>query len=190
MTYITDNYRFVELASIALFSIIIGISANVSAYEEKQVRTINKRVWSIINGKLKLDKSAYTVSRVRKIIPKVKLIKPTPPNGKDRLPATNLKRMSLSRADYFRINDQNEKQNFSTGARGSSKSFLENHNTVRDFCNNNSVSSFCNHKPKNKYFGLTAKKRASKENPEERNILYKNKESNKLIENLLKQSNN
>ncbi|MGY8697488.1 MAG: hypothetical protein ACKVIP_02320 [bacterium] len=190
MIYITDNYRFAKLASIALLTLIISSSADVSAYEEKQVRTINKRVWSIIKGKVKLDKSAYTVSRVRKIIPKVELIEPTPPNGNDRLPAANLKSMSLSRADYFRINDQKEKPNFSTGAKGSSKAFLENHNAVRDFCNKNSVSPFCNHKPTNKYFGLTPKKQAFKENSEERNISYKNIESNKFIENLIKQSNN
>ena len=172
MTYITDNYRFAKIASIALLTLIISNSADVSAYEEKQVRTINNRVWSIINGKVKLDKSAYTVSRVRKIIPKVELIEPTPPNGNDRLPAANLKSMSLSRADYFRINEPN----FSTGAKGSSKAFLENHNAVRDFCNKYSVSPFCNHRPTNKYFGLTPKKKASEENSEERNISHKNKE--------------
>ena len=68
MTYITDNYCFAKLASIALFTIIISSSADVSAYEEKQVRTINKRVWSIINGKAKLDKSAYTVSQVKEYL--------------------------------------------------------------------------------------------------------------------------
>ena len=190
MTYITDNYCFAKLASIALFTIIISSSADVSAYEEKQVRTINKRVWSIIKGKVKLDKSAYTESRVRKIIPKVERIEPNPPNGKDRLPAANLKSMSLSREDYFRINDQKEKPNFSTGAKGSPKAFLENHNAVRDFCNNNSVSPFCSYKPTTKYFGLTPKKKASEENSEERNITHKTNESNKFIENLIKQSNN
>ena len=190
MTYITANYHFAKLASIAILTSIITSSTDVSAYEEKQVRTINKRVWSIIKGKVKLDKSAYTVSRVRKIIPKVKLIEPTPPNGNDRLNAANLKSMSLSLADYFKINDKKEKINFSTGAKGSSKAFLTNHNAVRDFCNKNSVSPFCNHKPTNKYFGLTPKKRASEENLEERNISHKKNESNEFIETLIKQSNN
>ena len=112
MTYITDNKRFAKLASIALLTLIISSSADVFAYEDKQVRTINKRVWSIINGKVKLDKSAYTVSRVRKIIPKVELIEPTPTNGNDRLPAANLISMSLSRDIYLRINDQKKKTNF------------------------------------------------------------------------------
>ena len=57
MSINTDNYRFVQLASLALLTLFISGSADVSAYEEKQVRKVNKRVWSIIKGKVVLDKS-------------------------------------------------------------------------------------------------------------------------------------
>lgn len=65
MSINTDNYRFVQLASLALLTLFISSSADVSAFEEQQVRKVNKRVWSIIKGKVVLDKSAYSVKRVR-----------------------------------------------------------------------------------------------------------------------------
>jgi hypothetical protein len=41
MSINTDNYRFVQLASLALLALFISSSADVSAYEEKQVRKVN-----------------------------------------------------------------------------------------------------------------------------------------------------
>ena len=57
MSIKTDNYRFVQLASLALLTLFFSSSADVSAYEEQQVRKVNKRVWSIIKGKVVLDLS-------------------------------------------------------------------------------------------------------------------------------------
>lgn len=193
MSFITDNYRFAKLASIALLTLIISSSTVVSAYEEKQVRTINKRVWSIIKGKVKLDKSAYTVERVRITTPKVELIEPPPPNEKERIPTDKLQSMTLSQIEYKKrkLSKKKERRTYSSSAKGSSKSFLETAQGVGKFCNTNPSSSFCAreaeaHTP---YFGATPKKNVRKINLGDKNIFYKNRESIEFVERLVKQSN-
>jgi hypothetical protein len=195
MSYITDNYRFQKLASISLLMLIISSSADVSAYEEKQIRTVNKRVWSIIKGKVKLDKSAYTVVRVNTTIPKVELIEPTPPNEKERIPPYKLYKMTHSLLDYKKKNliKKKERSAYSTGAKGSYKSFLKNSNEVKRFCNTNTTSSFCTleGEAKTPYFGSTTpKKQLRKTNMYGKNINDKNQASIELVEKLLKQSKN
>ena len=193
MSFITDNYRFAKLASIALLTLIISSSTVVSAYEEKQVRTINKRVWSIIKGKVKLDKSAYTVERVRITTPKVELIEPPPPNEKERIPTDKLQSMTLSQIEYKKrkLAKKKERRTYSSSAKGSAKSFLETSQGVGKFCNTNPSSSFCAREAEAKtpYFGNTPKRHVRKTNMGERNIIYKNRESIEFVERLVKQSN-
>ena len=193
MSFITDNYRFAKLASIALLTLIISSSTVVSAYEEKQVRTINKRVWSIIKGKVKLDKSAYTVERVRITTPKVELIEPPPPNEKERIPTDKLQSMTLSQLEYKKrkLSKKKERRTYSSSAKGSAKSFLETSQGVGKFCNTNPSSSFCAREAEAKtpYFGNTPKRHVRKTNMGERNIIYKNRESIEFVERLVKQSN-
>ena len=193
MSFITDNYRFAKLASIALLTLIISSSAVVSGNEEKQVRTINKRVWSIINGKVQLDKSAYTVERVRITTPKVELIEPPPPNEKERIPADKLHSMTLSQLEYKKrkLAKKKERRTYSSSAKGSAKSFLETSQGVGKFCNTNPSSSFCAREAEAKtpYFGNTPKRHVRKTNMGERNIIYKNRESIEFVERLVKQSN-
>jgi len=193
MSFITDNYRFAKLASIALLTLIISSSTVVSAYEEKQVRTINKRVWSIIKGKVKLDKSAYTVERVRITTPKVELIEPPPPNEKERIPTDKLQSMTLSQIEYKKrkLSKKKERRTYSSSAKGSAKSFLETSQGVGKFCNTNPSSSFCAREAEAKtpYFGATPKKNVRKINLGDKNIFYKNRESIEFVERLVKQSN-
>ena len=193
MSFITDNYRFAKLATIALLTLIISSSTVVSAYEEKQVRTINKRVWSIIKGKVKLDKSAYTVERVRITTPKVELIEPPPPNEKERIPTDKLQSMTLSQLEYKKrkLAKKKERRTYSSSAKGSAKSFLETSQGVGKFCNTNPSSSFCAREAEAKtpYFGNTPKRHVRKTNMGERNIIYKNRESIEFVERLVKQSN-
>ena len=193
MSFITDNYRFAKLATIALLTLIISSSAVVSGNEEKQVRTINKRVWSIINGKVQLDKSAYTVERVRITTPKVELIEPPPPNEKERIPADKLHSMTLSQLEYKKrkLAKKKERRTYSSSAKGSAKSFLETSQGVGKFCNTNPSSSFCAREAEAKtpYFGNTPKRHVRKTNMGERNIIYKNRESIEFVERLVKQSN-
>ena len=193
MSYITDNYRFVKLASIPLLTLIISISTDVSAYEEKQVRTVNKRVWYIIKGNVKLDKSDYVVVRIKTTIPKVELIEPAPPNEKERIPPYKLFNMTRSLLDYKKKNliKTKERPSYSTGAKGSSKSFLKNSNEVKKFCNTNTTSSFCTREgeAKTPYFGST-KNQLREKNMYGTNINDKNQASIELVQKLLKQSNN
>ena len=193
MSFITDNYRFAKLATIALLTLIFSSSAVVSGNEEKQVRTINKRVWSIINGKVQLDKSAYTVERVRITTPKVELIEPPPPNEKERIPADKLHSMTLSQLEYKKrkLAKKKERRTYSSSAKGSAKSFLETSQGVGKFCNTNPSSSFCAREAEAKtpYFGNTPKRHVRKTNMGERNIIYKNRESIEFVERLVKQSN-
>ena len=193
MSFITDNYRFAKLATIALLTLIISSSAVVSGNEEKQVRTINKRVWSIIKGKVKLDKSAYTVERVRITTPKVELIEPPPPNEKERIPTDKLQSMTLSQLEYKKrkLAKKKERRTYSSSAKGSAKSFLETSQGVGKFCNTNPSSSFCAREAEAKtpYFGNTPKRHVRKTNMGERNIIYKNRESIEFVERLVKQSN-
>jgi len=194
MCYITDNYRFPNLASIAILMLIISSSADVSAYEEKQMRTVNKRVWSIIKGKVKLDKSSHKVVRVKITTPKVELIEPIPHNEKERIPAYKIHNMTLSLLDYKKNNliKKKERPAYSSSAKGSAKSFLKNSIDVGAFCNTNPTSSFCAREDETKtpYFGSTPKKQLRKVNMDDRNIIYKNQESIGFVEKLLKQSNN
>ena len=193
MSYITDNYRFVKLASIPLLTLIISISADVSAYEEKQVRTVNKRVWSIIKGNVKLDKSDYSIVRIKITIPKVELIEPAPPSEKERIPPYKLYNMTRSLRDYKEKNliKKKERSAYSTSAKGSSKSFLKNSKEVKKFCNTNTTSSFCarEYEAKATYFGST-KNQLREKNMYGTNINDKNQASIELVKKLLKQSKN
>ena len=144
MSINTDNYRFVQLASLALLTLFISSSADVSAYEEQQVRKVNKRVWSIIKGKVVLDKSAYSVKRVRITTPKVELIKPPPPDEKERIPAEKLRGMVRSSLDYkIKLNKKKELSKYTSSAKGSAKSIHENNLETSKFCSTATASSFC-----------------------------------------------
>ena len=193
MSGITDNFCFSKLAPIVIFTLIFGVSSDLFAYEEKQVRIINKRVWAIINGKVKLEKSAYTVSRVRLTTPKIELIEPPPPNEKERHPAVKLQSMTLSQLDYKKkkLSKKKVRHTYSSSAKGSAKSFFENTSSGRKFCNTNTTNSFCirEAESKSKYFGNTPKKKVRKINLGDKYIFYKKQESYEFVQQLIEQSN-
>ena len=56
------NYRYLQLISIILFAIISICPAYALAYDENYIRNVNERVQSIASGKIKLDKSSYSVA--------------------------------------------------------------------------------------------------------------------------------
>ena len=192
MSINTDNYRFVQLASLALLALFISGSADVSAYEEKQVRKVNKRVWSIIKGKVVLDKSAYSVKRVRITTPKVELIKPPPPDEKERIPAEKLRGMVPSSLEYKKkINKKKELSIYASSSKGSAKSIHENNLQTSKFCSTATASSFClrEDKPNTPYFGESSKKKSRKIDYSDRNTYNKIRESIEFVEKLVKQSN-
>ena len=192
MSINTDNYRFVQLASLALLALFISGSADVSAYEEKQVRKVNKRVWSIIRGKVVLDKSAYSVKRVRITTPKVELIKPPPPDEKERIPAEKLRGMVRSSLDYKKkINEKKELSKYTSSSKGSAKSIHENNLQTSKFCSTATASSFClrEDKPNTPYIGQLPKQKLRKIDYSDRNTYNKIQESIEFVEELVKQSN-
>ncbi len=193
MSINTDNYRFVQLASLALLALFISSSADVSAYEEKQVRKVNKRVWSIIRGKVVLDKSAYSVKRFRIITPKVELIKPPPPDEKERIPAEKLRAMVPSILDYRKkkLNKKKELSKYASSTKGSAKSIHENNSETNKFCSTATASSYClreaeAHTP---YIGELPNKKLRKIDYSDRNTYNKIRESIEFVEKLVKQSN-
>ena len=192
MSINTDNYRFVQLASLALLALFISGSADVSAYEEKQVRKVNKRVWSIIRGKVVLDKSAYSVKRVRITTPKVELIKPPPPDEKERIPAEKLRGMVRSSLDYKKkINEKKELSKYTSSAKGSAKSIHKNNRETNKFCSTATASSYClreaeAHTP---YIGELPKQKLRKIDYSDRNTYNKIQQSIEFVEELVKQSN-
>ena len=192
MSINTDNYRFVQLASLALLALFISGSADVSAYEEKQVRKVNKRVWSIIRGKVVLDKSAYSVKRVRITTPKVELIKPPPPDEKERIPAEKLRGMVRSSLDYkIKLNKKKELSKYTSSAKGSAKSIHKNNSETNKFCSTATASSYClreaeAHTP---YIGELPKKKLRKIDYSDRNTYNKIQQSIEFVEELVKQSN-
>ena len=192
MSINTDNYRFVQLASLALLALFISSSADVSAYEEKQVRKVNKRVWSIIRGKVVLDKSAYSVKRVRITTPKVELIKPPPPDEKERIPAEKLRGMVRSSLDYkIKLNKKKELSKYASSTKGSAKSIHENNSETNKFCSTATASSYClreaeAHTP---YIGELPNKKLRKIDYSDRNTYNKIQQSIEFVEELVKQSN-
>jgi len=192
MSINTDNYRFVQLASLALLTLFISSSADVSAFEEQQVRKVNKRVWSIIKGKVVLDKSAYSVKRVRITTPKVELIKPPPPDEKERIPAEKLRGMVRSSLDYKKkLNEKKELSKYTSSAKGSAKSIHKNNSETNKFCSTATASSYClreaeAHTP---YIGELPKKKLRKIDYSDRNTYNKIQQSIEFVEELVKQSN-
>ena len=192
MSINTDNYRFVQLASLALLTLFISSSADVSAYEEKHVRKVNKRVWSIIKGKVVLDKSAYSVKRVRIITPKVQLIKPPPPDEKERIPAEKLSGMVLSSLHYRKkSNEKQELSKYTSSTKGSSNSIHKNNSETNKFCSTAIASSYCLHEAETNtpYYSESSKKKSRKIDYSDRNTYNKIRESIEFVEKLVKQSN-
>ena len=194
MSLIIDNLRFAILTYFTLLALVFSNVNSVSAFEENEVRRENKRVWSIIKGKVKLDKSAYTVKRVRILTPKVELIKPPQLDEKKRISASKLYSMSRSYADYMtQKSEKNKKRTpYSGNLKGSAKSFDENEIERKKFCNTAISSSYCLLESESKYyyFGNTPKKHKRKRNYSDRNVSFRIRESIKLVDKLVKQSKN
>ena len=95
MSFVYENFRLSRLISLAIFALILSSAPDASAYKEEQVRRTNKRVWSIIDGKLKLEKSSYSVERIRVSTPKPEQLRPPPEIKYERIPALKLQKLLL-----------------------------------------------------------------------------------------------
>ena len=189
MSFVYENFRLSRLISLSIFALILSSASDASAYKEEQVRRTNKRVWSIIDGKLKLEKSSYSVEKIRVSTPKPGQLRPHPEIKYERIPALELQKLLLPSDNYEKRNIRKEaRRSFSTNSKGRPESFLENPNAVKKFCNVQVKTTFCIRKSvsRGKYSGNTPKKRPRKIDFSHKN--NKRQESKTFVNQLIRQS--
>ena len=190
MSFVYENFRLSRLILLAIFALILSSAPDASAYKEEQVRRTNKRVWSIIDGKLKLEKSSYSVERSRVSTPKPEQLGPPPEIKYERIPALKLQKLLLPSVNYKKRNyiGKESRRSYSTNSKGRPESFHENPNAVKKFCNIQVNTSFCIRKSvsRGKYSGNTPKKRPRKKVFSHKN--NKRQESKTFVKQLIRQS--
>jgi len=95
MSFVYENFRLSRLISLAIFALILSSAPDASAYKEEQVRKTNKRVWSIIDGKVEFLKSSYSLEKVRVSTPKPEQFQPTPQTKYERITSRQLQNMQF-----------------------------------------------------------------------------------------------
>ncbi len=189
MSFVYENFRLSRLISLAIFALILSSAPDASAYKEEQVRRTSKRVWSIIDGKLKLEKSSYSVERNRASTPKPEQFQPTPQTKYERITSRQLQNMEFIPINYKKRFIRKEgRKTFATSSKGRPESFLENPNAVKKFCDIQVNTTFCirNSESHNIYFGNTPKKHPRKKVFNHNN--NKKQESKTFVQQLIRQS--
>ena len=95
MSLVYKNFRLSRLISLSIFAFILSIVPDASAYKEEQVRRTNKRVWSIIDGKVEFIKSSYSVEKIRVSTPKPEQFQQTPQTKYERITSRQLQNMQF-----------------------------------------------------------------------------------------------
>ncbi len=189
MPFVYKNFRFSRLISLAIFALILSSAPDASAYKEEQVRTTNKRVWSIIDGKVEFLKSSYSFEKVRVSTPKPEQLQPPPQTKYERITSRQLQNMQFIpnnlKKEFIR---KEGRKSFATSSKGRPESFNENPNAVKKFCDIQVNTTFCirNSVSRGKYSGNTPKKRPRKKDISHQN--NKRKESKTFVKQLIRQS--
>ena len=190
MSFVYENFRLSRLISLAIFALILSSAPDASAYKEEQVRRTNKRVWLIIDGKLKLEKSSYSVERIRASTPKSEQLQQPPPQTKyERITSRQLQNMHFIpnnlKKEFIR---KEGRKSFATNSKGRPESFNEDPNAVKKFCDIQVNTTFCIRKSvsRGKYSGNTPKKRPRKKVFSHKN--NKRQESKTFVKQLIRQS--
>jgi len=189
MSFVYEYFRLSRLISLAIFALILSSAPDASAYKEEQVRTTNNRLWSIIDGKLKFEKSSYSVERIRVSTPKPEQFQPTPQTKYERITSRQLQNMEFIPINYKnRFIRKEGRKSFATNSKGRPESFNENPNAVKKFCNIQVNTSFCIRKSvsRGKYSGNTPKKHPRKKVFSHNN--NKRQESKTFVQQLIHQS--
>ncbi len=186
--------RLHEFFSFILFAILFESSGFVLANDESHSRNVNKRVQSIASGKLKLDKSSYSVARVRFSTPNPELLTPqsSSKNYETISPKTLVKlRFSPLYYQQKKFGKQIIRGTYASNSKGRAKSFNVDTNGVKRFCNTNATTHFCIREGANtiRYMGNTPRKHARNIDFSDKNIFHKRQESKNFAQQLLKQSN-
>ncbi len=189
MSFVYENFCLSRLISLAIFALILSSAPDASAYKEEQVRRTNKRVWSIIDGKVEFLKSSYSLEKVRVSTPKPEQFQPTPQTKYERITSRQLQNMEFIPINYKKRFIRKEgRKSFATNSKGRPESFHENPNAVKKFCNIQVNTSFCIRKSvsRGKYSGNTPKKHPRKKVFSHNN--NKRQESKTFVQELIHQS--
>ena len=191
MSFVYENFRLSRLISLAIFALILSSAPDASAYKEEQVRRTNKRVWSIIDGKVEFLKSSYSVEKIRVSTPKPEQFQLPPQTKYERITSRQLQNMHFIpnnlKKEFIR---KEGRKSFATNSKGRSESFHEDPNAVKKFCNVQVKTTFCirNSVSRFKYSGNTPKKRPRKQDFSHVNSFKKIQESKTFVKQLIRQS--
>ncbi len=191
MSFVYENFRLSRLISLAIFALILSSAPDASAYKEEQVRRTNKRVWSIIDGKVEFLKSSYSLEKVRVSTPKPEQFQPTPQTKYERITSRQLQNIQFIPINYKKRFIRKEgRKSFATNSKGRSESFHEDPNAVKKFCNVQVKTTFCirNSVSRFKYSGNTPKKRPRKQDFSHVDSFKKIQESKTFVKQLIRQS--
>ena len=189
MSFVYENFLLSRLISLSIFVLILSSASDASAYKEEQVRRTNKRVLSIIDGKVEFLKSSYSVEKVRVSTPKPKQLQQQPQTKYERISSRQLQNMQFIpnnlKKEFIR---KEGRKSFATNSKGRSESLHEDPNAVKKFCNVQVKTTFCirNSVSRFKYSGNTPKKRPRKKDISHQN--NKRQESKTFVKQLIRQS--
>jgi hypothetical protein len=172
MSFIYENFRLSRMISLAIFALILSSASDASAYKEEQVRRTNKRVWSIIDGKVEFLKSSYSLEKIRVSTPKPEQLQPPPQTKYERITSRQLQNIQFIPINYKKRFIRKEgRKSFATNSKGRPESFNEDPNAVKKFCDIQVTTTFCIRKSEshNIYFGNTPKK-----HPRKKDFSHKN----------------
>jgi len=194
MFLVIKKCRFQQFSSILLFAIIFISSAYALAYDENDIRNVNERIQSITSGKIKLDKSAYSVASVRYSSPNPELLIPqSSSKNYETISPKRLIKLRFSPLYYQqkKFGKQIIRGTYASNSKGRAKSFNVDTNGIKRFCNTNATTHFCIREGATtiRYMGNTPRKHARELDFSDKNIFHKRQESKKLAQQLLKQPN-
>jgi len=191
MSLVYENFRLSRLISLSIFALILSSAPDASAYKEEQVRKTNKRVWSIIDGKVEFLKPSYSVEKIRVSTPKPEQLQQQPRTKYERITSRQLQNMNFIpnnlKKEFIR---KEGRKSFATGSKGRPESFNEDPNAVKKFCDIQVNTTFCirNSVSRGKYSGNTPKKNPRKKNFSHKNNFKKKQESKTFVKQLIRQS--
>ena len=189
MSFVFENFCLSRLISLAIFALILSSAPDAYAYKEEQVRRTNKRVWSIIDGKVEFLKSSYSVEKIRVSTPKPEQFQQTPQTKYERITSRQLQNIQFIPINYKKGFIRKEgRKSFATNSKGRSESFHEDPNAVKKFCSVQVTTSFCirNSETRGKFSGNTPKKHPRKKVISHNN--NKRKQSKTFVKQLIRQS--
>jgi len=191
MSFVYENFRLSRLISLSIFALILSSASDASAYKEEQVRRTNKRVWSIIDGKVEFLKSSYSLEKIRVSTPKPEQLQPPPQTKYERITSRQLQNIQFIPINYKKRFIRKEgRKSFATNSKGRSESFHEDPNAVKKFCNVQVKTTFCirNGVSRFKYMGNTPRKRPRKKDFSHAKSFKKIQESKTFVKQLIRQS--